>query len=150
MVSLFFMIFLALTIFSIVIGLHDRNCEFLLATLFGAITFVLLIWDLMLICKVGTGYIIDDKIKMYEEENKSIEQSIDMTVKSHMNYEASTYGELKDKDAMNLVSIIPELKSDELVQKQIEVYVNNNAEIKELKEKKIELSESKWFLYFDK
>ena len=150
MVSLFFIIFLALTIFSIVIGLCDEDCEFLLATLFGAIDIALLILGLILICKVGTGYIIDDKIEMYEEENEAIEQSIDIVVKSHMNYEASTYGELKDKDAINLVSIIPELKSDELVQKQIEVYVDNNDKIKELKEKKIELSESKWFLYFGK
>ncbi len=143
MVSLFFMIFLALTIFSIVIG-ND------LTTLFSAIAFVLLIWGLLLIYDVGTGYTIDYKIDMYQKENASIEESIDMTVKSHMNYEASTYGELKDKDAMNLVSIIPELKSDELVQKQIEVYVNNNDKIKELKEKKIELSKSKWLLYFGK
>lgn len=90
------------------------------------------------------------KLELTQKENASIEESIDMTVKSHMNYEASTYGELKDKDAMNLVSIIPELKSDELVQKQIEVYVNNRDKIKELKEKKIELSEKKWLLYFGK
>ena len=85
---------------------------------------------------------------MYEEENASIEESIDVTVRSYMDFEASTYGELKDKDAINLVSLFPELKSDTLVQKQIEVYVANNDKIKQLKEEKIDLSKSKWKLYF--
>ena len=65
-----------------------------------------------------------------------------------MDFEASTYGELKDKDAINLVSLFPELKSDSLVQKQIEVYLANNAKIKELKEDEIDLSKAKWKLYF--
>ena len=58
--------------------------------------------------------------------------------------------EFKDKDGINLVSLIPTLKSDTLVQKQIEVYVANNDKIKELKEEKIDLSKSKWKLYFGK
>ena len=82
--------------------------------------------------------------------NASIEESINVTVKSYMDFEASTYGELKDKDAINLVSLFPELKSDTLVQKQIEVYIANNDKIKELKEEKIELTKSKWLLYFGK
>ena len=85
---------------------------------------------------------------MYEEENASIEESIDVTVRNYMDFEASTYGELKDKDAINLVSLFPELKSDSLVQKQIEVYLANNAKIKELKEDEIDLSKAKWNLYF--
>lgn len=155
MVSLFFIIFLALTVFFVVRSIKEANENvcfgyFIVAIIAGIVSIIFLIWVFILINRVGTGYTIDNKIAMYEEENASIEESINVTVKSYMDFEASTYGELKDKDAMNLVSIIPELKSDELVQKQIEVYVNNNAEIKELKEKKIELSESKWFLYFDK
>lgn len=45
---------------------------------------------------------------MYEEENASIEKSINVTVKSYMDFEASTYEELKDKDAINLVSLLPD------------------------------------------
>ena len=87
---------------------------------------------------------------MYEEENKSIENSIDITVKSFMDYEASTYQEIKDKDGIDLVALFPKLKSDTLVQKQIEVYLANNDKLKELKEKKIDLSKAKWELYFGK
>ncbi len=157
MVSLFFIIFLALTIFFAkksrkVRKSDDENEDglgyFVLASLAGVFSFFLLMWVFALVNIVGTGYTIDSKIAMYEEENASIEESIDVTVKSYMDFEASTYGKLKDKDAINLVSLFPELKSDTLVQKQIEVYIANNDEIKRLKEEKIDLPKSKWKLYF--
>ena len=121
-----------------------------LAFFFGIVSVIFFIWVFSLANTVGTGHTIDSKIAMYEEENKSIENSIDITVKSYMDYEASTYQEIKDKDAINLVALFPELKSDTLVQKQIEVYLANNDKLKELKEKKIDLSKAKWKLYFGK
>lgn len=158
MVSLFFIIFLAVTIFFVVKGIKEYKSDngyedvsfgyFAVAVIAGIVSIIFLIWVFVLINRVGTGYTIDNKIAMYEEENASIEESIDVTVRSYMDFEASTYGELKDKDAINLVSLFPELKSDTLVQKQIEVYVANNDKIKQLKEEKIDLSKSKWKLYF--
>lgn len=158
MVSLFFIIFLAVTIFFVVKGIKKYKSDngdedvgfgyFVAAFIAGVVSVIFLIWVFILINRVGTGYTIDNKIAMYEEENASIEESIDVTVRSYMDFEASTYGELKDKDAINLVSLFPELKSDTLVQKQIEVYVANNDKIKQLKEEKIDLSKSKWKLYF--
>lgn len=112
------------------------------------ISIILFIWVIILIDKIGTGHIIDNKIAMYEEENASIEERIDLTVKNYMYFEASTYGELKDQDAITLVSVFPELKSDTLVQKQLKIYVANNNKIKQLKEEKIDLSKSKLELYF--
>lgn len=158
MVSLLFIISLALAIFFFVKGVKEYKSDnananvytfyLVIALIFGIGSSMVLNEVITLIKKVGTGYTIDNKIAMYEEENASIEESIDVTVRSYMDFEASTYGELKDKDAINLVSLFPELKSDTLVQKQIEVYVANNDKIKKLKEKKIDLSKSKWKLYF--
>ena len=71
-------------------------------------------------------------------------------VEQYMNYESGTYGELKGESSITLVSLYPELKADTLVTKQIEVYIANNEKIKELKEKKIDLSVKKWWLYFGK
>ena len=65
-----------------------------------------------------------------------------------MDFETNTYSQLKAKDSISLVSLVPELKADTLVQKQIEVYLSNNAKIKELKEEQINLSKAKWKLYF--
>ena len=155
MVSLFFVLFLAILVFSIVQFKKNRKgdnglAEFYLIMIivFGFLTAIFFIWTFSLINTVGTGSTIERKIVMYEEENASIEESIDVTVRNYMDFEASTYGELKDKDAINLVSLFPELKSDSLVQKQIEVYLSNNAKIKELKEDEIDLSKAKWKLYF--
>lgn len=93
---------------------------------------------------------IDEKIAMYQEENDNIEVQIDTLVQNYMQYEQTTFSEFKNEDAMTLVSLYPELKSDTLVQSQISVYTENNQKIKELKAKKIDLAVSKWWLYFGK
>lgn len=49
---------------------------------------------------------------------------------------------------MTLITLYPELKSDKLVQKQINIYVDNNKKIKILKEKQINGKVLKWWLYF--
>lgn len=155
MVSLFFIIFLAVTIFfgakckKGLKGNKDKSffC-FLAACITGGVSLILLIFVSILINKVGTAYIVDIKIAMYEEENASIEESIDEKVRSYMEFEANTYGELKDKDAINIVFLFPKLQSDTLVQKQVEVYIQNREAIKQLKEKRIDLLKSKWLLYF--
>ena len=54
------------------------------------------------------------------------------------------------KNAMTLVALYPELKSDILVQSQIKVYVDNNKQIKELKSMAINASILRWWLYFGK
>ena len=158
MVSLFFIIFLAVAIFFGVKSIKEYKSEdgyeevFTVYVIAGVIavivSIVFFIWEFRLIYEIGTGHTIDNKIAMYEKENASIEERINVTVRSYMDFEASTYGELKDKDAINLVSLFPELKSDILVEKQIRVYIANNDKIKELKEEKIDLSKSKWSLYF--
>lgn len=153
MVTLLFIISLLLTVFclkksSTSLDEGTSNNYGVLGVLFCAAAMLLLFWGGTLINDVTAVFAIDDKITMYEEENASIEKSIDVAVRSYMDYEASTYGELKDKDAINLVSLYPELKSDTLVQEQINIYVANNDKIKQLKEEKINLSKVKWMLYF--
>lgn len=96
------------------------------------------------------GRVIDDKIKMYEEENTKIETSIGELVKQYMKYESDTLVELKGESSIVLVSLYPELKSDELIKTQIEIYQTNSQKIKELREEKLNLSNYKWWLYFGK
>lgn len=102
---------------------------------------------------VGTGYTIDQKIEMYEEENSAIEARVDSIVEAYKIYESETYKKYKIEDthdAMTLVSLFPELRSDTLVQEEIELYIANNGKIKELKEEKIDISAARWRLYFGK
>ena len=87
---------------------------------------------------------------MYQEENTNIEESMDLLVQKYMNYESDTYGNLKGESSITLVSLYPELKADTLVAQQLVIYVENNNKIKSLKEKQINISNYRWWLYFGK
>ena len=93
---------------------------------------------------------IEKKIAMYEEENTKIEQQIADVVTQYQEYEAGIFTEVAPESAMTLVALYPELKSDTLVQSQIEVYADNNKQIKDLKCKAINASVIRWWLYFGK
>ena len=93
---------------------------------------------------------IDKKIALYEEENAKIEQQIADTVKQYQKYETGIFTEVAPESSITLVTLYPELKSDTLVQSQIEVYVENNKAIKELKSSAINAPVYRWWLYFGK
>lgn len=90
----------------------------------------------------ASGSIVDKKITMYEEENIKIENSIDIIVKEYQEYETEMY------DTMTAAMLFPELASNTLIQKQIEIYVNNNQEIKALKVNKLNHDLYGWWLFF--
>ena len=158
MVSLFFVIFLLLTVFFVVVSKKiskkqvEGNCLLTFCTVMSficaIISAVLLVWMSVLFYIVGTGHTIDKMLLMYEEENASIEESLSITVKYYMDCDTNKYEDLSSKDAINLVSVIHELKTDTLVYKQKKVYENNYMEILRLKKDKINLSKTKWLLYF--
>jgi hypothetical protein len=89
-------------------------------TLGAILTSICVIASLILTGYLSMRPVIDDKITMYQEENTAIEQA-----------------ELKTESPTVLISLFPELKSDTLISKQIEIYVANNQKIKELKEEKL-------------
>lgn len=152
MLILLFVIFVALFILaSIFIDEYDHDFfRFItqICTAIGAvitvIAFVCVAYDF------SKTMVIDDMITMYAEENQNIENQIDVIVSEYMDYESDTFTELKGDSSITLVSLYPELKSDELVQAQIATYQANNAKLKELKEAKINTRVYKWWLYFGK
>ena len=105
-------------------------------------------------CAIGISQlkIADTKISMYEEENTRIEQDIATIVKDYMNYEKDTYKvaseQIENSSLLVLTELYPNLKSNELVKKQIDVYIDNRNKIKQLKEEKINNQICKWWLYF--
>lgn len=94
--------------------------------------------------------IIDEKINLYSNQNKEIEQKVETTIKQYMEYENKTFVQLKPEEYVNLINLYPELKSDELLQKEIKLYINNNNEILDLKQEKLNGTIYKWWLYFGK
>ena len=91
---------------------------------------------------------IQPKIEMYQTENTNIENQIAECVREYQKYETEIFTEVAPDSAITLVSLYPELKSDELVKKQIEVYLANNQKIKELKEQDIMGDVYRWWTYF--
>ena len=95
-----------------------------------------------------SGRTLPEKIAMYEEENKRIEEDIAIMVKEYMQYEGDTFKDVTSESAITLVNLYPELKSSELVTQQISIHTENNKKIKELKEDLIEAKNAKYLLYF--
>lgn len=94
--------------------------------------------------------IINDKIELYDKQNKEIEEKIEITVKNYMEYEENAYKDLKSDNYIQLVNLYPDLKADQLVQQQITLYTENNKKIIELKEEKMNETVYKWWIYFGK
>lgn len=122
-------------------------CAFLCACL----VVVFLIFTVHLCYDVGSRQsIIEQKIAMYQEENQAIEEKIDSLVKNYMEYEAGTYEQFKNESSIELVSLFPELKSDNLVMEQMKLYNENKQRITNLKSQLVDMASSRWLLYFGK
>ena len=97
---------------------------------------------------VKNGDILDDRIAMYQTQNTEIEGQIAECVTQYQGYESGIFKSVAPKSAITLVALYPELKSDALVQQQIETYQANNATIISLRDNQIKLSVLRWWLYF--
>ena len=97
----------------------------------------------------NVSYVIPNKIAMYQEENAIIEERVSSTVTKYMEYEKDIIYEVAPSDdAMTLISLYPELGSDELIKEEINVYISNNNKIRELKNAELNKSIYKFLLYF--
>lgn len=156
-------IFLALAVACAVIDMKNRKEHYYNMlesgwTFLGVVFLVIALILLCIICfkaydVIPEANIIDKKIAMYEEENARIEATIQDMVSGYIEYESDVIdkvlnSENGEENAIALVSLFPELNSNTLVQKQLDIYLSNNEKIKELKAKKIELSMQKFVLYF--
>lgn len=138
---------------AVVVAIIAYNEEWIFTGLWSCCGAVLIgiadvICIIIMTCYMFDGITSKSKILMYQEENTKIETQIGDLIKDYMNYESDTYKEFKNESSITLVNLYPELKSDELVQKQMNIYLSNNDKIKELKEKEIDTKIGKWLLYF--
>lgn len=136
-------------IIAFVIGLDDDGVGDLIggASFIGII--ISIIVAIVLTVSVSKSVTIDEKIAMYETENKNIEATISVIVENYQDYEKEIFNNAKPENFIAIATqIYPDLKSNELVKKQINIYVENNKKIKEFKEDKINYKVKKWWLYF--
>lgn len=99
---------------------------------------------------LSESMVIDEKIAMFQEENSKIQEEIAVAAEGYKEFESETFKNLKTESPISLVTLFPELKSIEVVGRQIDVYIANNQIIKELKEEKINIKVTKWWVYFGK
>ena len=99
---------------------------------------------------IVNGRVLDQKIELIEQKNQEIEGKIEVAVKTYMEYEGETFTNLKSDSYIQLVNLYPELKADELIKSEIELYNSNIKEINDLKMERINISNYKWWAYFGK
>ena len=112
------------------------------------VSVIALVTAIMIGVSLSLTTVANEKVAMYEEENAAIEEQIATIVEQYQKYETDIFENAKVESPITYVSLYPELKSDSLVQKQIEIYVSNNNKIKDLKKESINASIYRWWLYF--
>ncbi len=149
------LVILVVAIVLIIVGavMHEKSYDLEVAgaalICIGVIVGVIsLIATIGLIVTNVDNYNIDQKIELYESENQQIEEDISTLVNEYMKHEENIFVECSPDSSITLVALYPELKSNLLVEKQIEIYVSNTEEIKQLKTQRISASIIKWWLYF--
>lgn len=148
-------LFLLLSIGCIVLAeiIDNSNCK--LCTIFAipgiigvAGCAIFGIWTIWNVICVASGFGIQEKIEIYEDQNVQIEQSIDAAVKAYCEHEQITYVQMSDGAVALVAAAYPELASSELVKTQMEVWTFNSSELKELKSKLVDFHRAQYFLYF--
>lgn len=94
------------------------------------------------------GMTINDKIALYEKENAKIDSQICEIVEGYKTYEKETFENISNKSANVLVELYPDLKANELVSKQMDIYMDNKNKIVSLEEDLINQKPLRWWLYF--
>lgn len=150
MLSALLILLIALTIVFAILDYHTYTDFDTASGICAILAVVVLVFD----CIFGfnlfsKSYTIPKQIAMYEEENQRIEEKISATVEKYMQYEQNIiYDISSEDDTMALISLYPDLKSDQLIQSEIDTYIQNNNTIKELKASMINVSIYKFLVYF--
>ena len=117
--------------------------------IFSAALACLIIFSIAALVVGGTYseiMIIDDKIEFYTEQNEAIQTDIEIIINNYTAHESNVYTDLANP-ASALIAY-PELNSNTLFTKQIEIYANNMEQLNSLKERKIDFRLLKWWLMF--
>lgn len=143
---------LIISITCIIIGfIFDDGFDGLLANVGFICAVPIVVIILCLSTSLVNLTVIDEKIELYSNQNKDIENKVEVVVKQYMEHENKTFTELKtDESYITLVTLYPDLKSDKLIENEIKLYEENNKKITKLKEQKINGRIYKWWIYFGK
>lgn len=151
MITLLLAIALGFVLLAEFIDGFTNNFDFLAVVprVLGAVSAVIFgIWTIWNVICVSSGFGIQEKIQIYEDQNTQIEQSIDAAVKAYCEHEQITYTQMSDGAVALVAAAYPELASSELVKTQMEVWTFNSHELKKMKSKLVDFNKARYFLYF--
>ena len=159
MIFLFLAIFLAISIPTTVYWVRHNHRNFCfdhmgctMGCVFSWIAVVGLLIGIAFMIQGLLGYsVIDDKISILEEENRAIEARVESAVQQYQDYETGIFTDSSQdvgSDVLVLIERYPELKSDKLFKQQIDLYVKNHNEIKQLKLKQTNKYILEFWLFF--
>lgn len=140
-------IFIALLGLSIIF-IKDTDLSAMCSAICSVLTVIGIVVMLIVGGKLVAGQTIQDKITMYEAENAEIDSQICEIVEGYKSYEKETFENISNKSANVLVELYPDLKSNELVSKQMEIYMDNKNKVVSLQEDLINQRPLRWWLYF--
>lgn len=128
---LYILLFIFILIF--IIGLIKNNDAAMPAFIFTIITTVILII-------VGISYnniksTSASKLEVLNEQNEIVLKQIEPLVQQALNYESNTYKEFKltPENIVAFGNMYPQLQANSFIQSQINIIVENQKEIKDLK-----------------
>jgi nitrogen fixation/metabolism regulation signal transduction histidine kinase len=136
MITLILLIFIGLAIIGIKLEEELGIGLTIVSTLASLFCIILLFCNIFAIAKGG---MIDQKIKIYQEENANIETVIHNEVKLHKKYNPEDDERIKETPPELLITTYPELQTSEYIRTQVSIYTENKNKIKGLREDKVKL-----------
>lgn len=121
---------------------------YLLNIVGGTVLIVSIIVTIIIGIEYSGHMTIDERIELYRQENANIESQMSVIVSEYMGFETETLEKFKNENSTTLVSLYPELKSNTLVTKQLELYIQNNQVIKSLECERLKYRIYAWWLFF--
>ena len=99
-----------------------------------------------LVIYIGYTY-NEERIEMLEQHNQEIETRIRVVVENYLEHEGNIY-DFENEDITMLFVLVPQLSSNVVVQREMELYISNSEEIKSLKLGTIDRKVLAWWLWF--
>lgn len=152
MILIFLVLGIILTVIGIIIAVREDDWEMgtVLVSFISGILLILssLIAFFICLAPITSQKAINEKIELYEEENQRIENSITIIVEKYLQHEEIVYDNLSVDDVNAYLVVYPELRSNDIISKQIDVLTSNSEKLKELKSERADISTYRWWVYF--
>ena len=129
----------------------SKSADEFILTMLGELSLIFLLGIIIFMQAKGMVELpsYDERIIAYEEKNHAIEDELLEIIRAYKDYEQTISTEsLSRANVVMAVSFFPGLAENEVVQKKIDVYLENEKEVERLEAVKMEVNDNRWLLCF--